>query len=74
MNPSQVLDNCIKLAADDISQLRRCDVFRVLEAADDCAVLAEAVAFIEKARPDLAEEVAECREEIATGAAGGCQV
>lgn len=50
----------IKIAADSISELRRADVFRVLEQNDDRAGLA---AFISAYRPDLADEVAEIMEE-----------
>jgi hypothetical protein len=56
------MENYIKLAADSISQLRRIDVWRVLNAlaADniDGVTRADLAAYIATSRPDLAPEVA----------------
>ena len=50
----------IKIAANSVSELRKSDVFRVLEQNSDRAGLA---AFISAQRPDLAAEVTEIMEE-----------
>jgi hypothetical protein len=51
--------NAVKVAADDVTSLRRCDVFRVLDWTP--AEHRDAVAgFIAAHRPDLAGEVTEC--------------
>lgn len=58
------MENRIKIAADSVQQLRRCDVFRVLEwcPTDERAALAE---WIVSERADLGDEVAEVMAEIA---------
>ena len=61
-------ENWIRIAADSVEKLRRCDVFRVL----DCRY-AEAVQvkeFIIANRPDLADEVEECWQELRMIACG----
>lgn len=54
----------IKIAADDISKLRKCDVFRLL---DECGSdnIDAMVDYIRANRPDYADEVQQCLEEIA---------
>jgi len=52
----------IKIAADSIEQLRRCDVFRLLDTyADDRQDMAE---YIRHHRPDLAGEVTDCLMDL----------
>lgn len=58
------MNDLIKIAADDISKLRKDDVFRVLEQNDHSA-RARLAAFICENRPDLSGEVADCLEELA---------
>ena len=55
-----MFEAAIKIAANSVSELRKSDVFRVLEQNTDRAGLA---AFISIERPDLAAEVAEIMEE-----------
>lgn len=57
------MDKLIKIAADSIETLRQSDVFRVLEQ-NDTSVRAELAAYIAAKRPDLANEVAECLEDL----------
>lgn len=54
----------IKLAADNISVLRKLDVYRVLEDASQQNLLTEAADYIIAARADLNEEVLSCKEEL----------
>jgi hypothetical protein len=53
----------IKIAADSVINLRRIDVFRVL---DSCSndELALSAAYIRQNRPDLAKEVSDCLFDI----------
>ncbi len=53
----------IKVAADDVTKLRRADVFRVLDwtPAENRQVVAE---YIKKERPDLAGEVFDVLDEL----------
>ena len=53
----------VKIAAESVEALRECDVFRVLEW--NAAVRAKLAAFLAKARPELAGEIAECLAELA---------
>lgn len=55
-----MFETAIKIAANSISELRKNDVFRVLEQNNDREALA---AYISEKRPDLADEVAEIMEE-----------
>lgn len=55
-----MFDAAIKIAANSVSELRKSDVFRVLEQNDNRPALA---AFISTARPDLADEVSEIMAE-----------
>jgi len=55
-----MFEAAIKIAANSVSELRKADVFRVLEQNDNRVALA---AYISDVRPDLAEEVAEIMEE-----------
>lgn len=57
------MDKLIKIAADSIETLRQSDVFRVLEQ-NDANVRAKLAAYIIAKRPDLANEVAECLEDL----------
>jgi hypothetical protein len=53
----------VKIAADDITKLRKTDVFRVLEQTP-AAHLNKVVAYIKSKRPDLAAEVDESRADL----------
>lgn len=57
-----MFESAIKIAANSISELRKSDVFRVLEqnGADNRQELAS---YISEMRPDLAEEVSEIMDE-----------
>ncbi len=57
-----MFDTAIKIAANSISELRKSDVFRVLDqnGSGNRAALAD---YITSARPDLAAEVLEIMEE-----------
>lgn len=57
------MENLIKIAADSIQSLRKSDVFRVLEQ-NDANVRNELASYISVNRPDLAEEVSECLEDL----------
>ena len=58
----------ITLAADSYAELRRCDVYRVLDAANNVDSLLEFGATLIAQRPDLRGEVEACIEELATPA------
>lgn len=58
--------NIIALAADSYAQLRRSDVFRVMDAANNVDSLLGFAATLISQRPDLRSEVEECVEELAT--------
>src|SRR5688500_3530572 len=63
--PMKQFEHLILIAADDVSELRRCDVFRVVEASYtvrgvEPGRLAE---WLIEERPDLTQEVAECQAE-----------
>lgn len=58
--------NWIRIAADSVAELRRCDVFRVLDTTREQAERVRA--YIEQHRPDLADEVHDCWEELKAGA------
>lgn len=54
-------ENMVKISADSVGKLRRCDVFRVLEWSMDRVGLA---GYIIANRPDLKEEVEEVLSEL----------
>jgi stalled ribosome rescue protein Dom34 len=56
------LEKFIKVAADSIEQLRKVDVLRVLES--NGSRQKELARYITAKRPDLAQEVKECMEDI----------
>ena len=58
-------ENHLKIAADTIETLRKCDVYRLLNSTrdDDIYIIAE---FITENRPEFADEVAECLADILT--------
>lgn len=56
------IESAIKIAANDISELRVSDVFRVLDQ-NGAANRVDLAAYISAQRPDLADEVAEIMEE-----------
>lgn len=60
------LDYIIKISADDISQLRKCDVYRVLNAAIEShdKLFDDMVKYIKTMRPDLIEEVEDCTLDL----------
>lgn len=64
-------EKAVKIAADDVSKLRKADVFRVLDTYKDNATAIGN--YITENRPDLANEVDEVLSEInaAVGEAGG---
>lgn len=57
------MNDLIKIAADDISKLRKDDVFLVLEQNDESVRYALA-GYICERRPDLENEVLECLKEL----------
>ena len=57
------MNKYIKIAADSIEQLRKQDVFRVLESAPT-GKLNKVADFIKLNRPDLIEEAKECLIEL----------
>ena len=67
---STILENCAKLAADNIETLRRIDVYRVLEAAAQHDQMETLSVAIRGARPDLAMELDRCRIEIQSAELG----
>ena len=54
--------NMIRIAADTVQELRRCDVFRCLDWYAD--MRQEFGEWIAANRPDLADEVADCLAEL----------
>jgi hypothetical protein len=58
------LESLISLASDNISQLRRLDVYRVLEAADNQYLMSEMAEYLEQNRPDLSFEINDCMMDI----------
>lgn len=58
--------NILTLAADSYAELRRSDVFRVMDAANSVDSLLEFAATLISQRPDLRAEVEECVEELST--------
>jgi len=58
------IETIIRIAAQSVDKLRKCDVYRVLENADTAGVRSQMAAYIQVHRPDLAEEVDECVAEI----------
>jgi hypothetical protein len=56
----------LRVVADDIASLRRCDVGRLLDLAADIgqAELVAVVAFVRARRPDLVGEVEDCLTEL----------
>ena len=58
------LDTLIKIAADDISKLRRPDVYRVLEQAMDLGVFGAMADYICRRRPELKSEVDSCEVDL----------
>ena len=54
----------LHIAADSPAQLRSCDVFRVVEAAQNMEQLAAFCRWLTTLRPDLREEIDACQEEV----------
>ena len=67
---STILENCAKLAADNLETLRRIDVYRVLEAAAQHDQMEAMSVVIRGARPDLAQSLDEARIEIQSAELG----
>ena len=67
-------ENFLKLVADDIEQLRRCDVFRLLStAADiDAASMRVMAKYVVQHRDDLIDEVCDVIAELETEAGVEC--
>ena len=57
------IDTHIQLVADSISEVRKCDVYRLIETADD-STLMFVVDYIKEHRPDLVDEVDACLGEL----------
>ncbi len=57
------MEQFIKIAANDVKSLRKSDVYRVLEQ-NSVVIRCELAAYIASNRPDLAEEVSECLEDM----------
>jgi hypothetical protein len=56
------LQGMIQIAADDVSKLRKCDVFRVLDTYREYRY--QLAAWIGESRPDLEDELDDCMAEI----------
>ena len=54
-------EQAIRIAADSVQQLRKVDVYRVLETCSDAQSVAD---YIVANRPDLKSEVIECLAEM----------
>lgn len=54
----------LHLAADSPDKLRESDVFRVMEDAAGRGFLSGFAAWLALERPDLSEEIAECKEDL----------
>ena len=54
----------LTIAADSPAQLRSCDVFRVVEAAQNIGQLTAFCRWLTTLRPDLREEIDACQEEV----------
>jgi hypothetical protein len=59
------VEHSIKLAADNLTVLRKADVYRVLEDADRHGLLSQAAELILQDRSDLKTEVENCINELA---------
>lgn len=58
-------DNAVKLVADDVASVRRCDVFRLLDTySEDLDCLSN---WLRSKRPDSATEISECVKELKGG-------
>lgn len=53
------------ISADSVDRLRKCDVFRVMEAAANAGDMHGYAEWLAGERPDLAAEINECAQEIA---------
>ena len=60
------IETAIKISADDVSKLRKCDVYRVLTqgVGYDNALLREVVVYLNQHRPDLRDEVSDALSDI----------
>jgi hypothetical protein len=58
------IQSAIKVAADDISKLRRPDVFRVLSEAKAMDILDPMVQYLTIQRVDLVPEMSECLTDL----------
>lgn len=57
--------NFSQIIADTPAKIRRCDVYRFLEEAEDTYDgVEEGAAWLRTVRPDLAEEIAECLTDL----------
>lgn len=54
----------LHLAADSWAQLRRCDVYRVLDAAKGMGYLSDFADILRQERPELSGEIEACFEEL----------
>lgn len=55
----------LHIAADTTEKLRRCDVYRVVEAAQEIGCLADFCFWLSSERPDLTCEIFECKADVA---------
>jgi hypothetical protein len=62
---SPAFRSILHLAADSWAQLRRCDVYRVLDAAKGMGYLTDFRDVLMSERPDYATEIDACFEELA---------
>jgi hypothetical protein len=62
---SPAFRSILYLAADSWAQLRRCDVFRVLDAAKGMGYLSDFRDVLMAERPDYSDEIESCFEELA---------
>lgn len=55
----------VQIATDIPAQLRRGDVFRVVETAHHAGCLTDFCAWLSHLRPDLCDEIGDCMREVA---------
>lgn len=54
----------LHIAADSPAELRKCDVYRIVEASENAGCMLAFCRWLAGERPDLADEVAECAGEV----------
>lgn len=59
-------ESFIRIAADNIQSLRKCDVYRILECADMACQIESVSSYILANRPEFTGEVEECLSDLAS--------